>query len=87
MYEWVTFLYCRKGHNIVNQLYINKKGKKMKYTICLVLVYVYTHETITTAIKIRNFLDVYPLALSLLLQAVLRETTDLFLSYGVVGIS
>ena len=59
----------------------------MKYTILLVLIYVYTHETITTAIKIRNFPDVYTPALFLLVPAVLRETTNLFLSYGVVRIS
>ena len=59
----------------------------MKYTIFLILTYVYIHEIITTAIKIRNFPDVYPPALTLFLPNVLRETTDLFMSHGVVSIS
>ena len=28
MYNWVTWLYSRDWHSIVNQLYINKKRKK-----------------------------------------------------------
>ena len=28
MYDWVTLLYSRNGHNIVNQLYFNKKIQK-----------------------------------------------------------
>ena len=29
IYDWVTLLYSRNRHNIVNQLYFNKKEKKM----------------------------------------------------------
>ena len=28
MYDWVTLLYSRNWHNIVNQLYFNKKKKQ-----------------------------------------------------------
>ena len=28
VYNWVTILYSRDWHNIVNQLYFNKKKKK-----------------------------------------------------------
>ena len=30
MYNWVTFLYSRKDHNIVNQLYSNKNKETNK---------------------------------------------------------
>ena len=30
MYDWVTLLYSRNRHDIVNQLYIHKKQKKVK---------------------------------------------------------
>ena len=29
MYDWVTLLYNRNWHNIVNQLYLNKKYKNI----------------------------------------------------------
>ena len=32
MYDWVTMLYSRNWH-IVNQLYFNKNGKKLKLKI------------------------------------------------------
>ena len=38
MYDWVTLLYSRNWHNIVNQLYFNfrkGKGKKFMEEICL----------------------------------------------------
>ena len=28
MFDWVTLLYSRNGHNIVNQIYFNLKKKK-----------------------------------------------------------
>ena len=30
VYVWVTLLYSRNYHNIINQLYVNKTGKKKK---------------------------------------------------------
>lgn len=38
MYDWVTVPYSRHWHNIVNQLYFNKKIKKRTFgsTFCLV---------------------------------------------------
>ena len=30
MYNWITLLYSRNKHNIVNQLYFNKKKKRLK---------------------------------------------------------
>ena len=32
MYDWVTVLYSRNGHNIVDQLYFNKKCNFKKET-------------------------------------------------------
>ena len=31
VYDWVTLLYSRNWHNIVNQLYFNTKIKKISY--------------------------------------------------------
>ena len=33
MYDWVTMLYSRNGHNTVNQLYSNNKIKFLKMLI------------------------------------------------------
>jgi len=30
MFDWVTLLYSRNGHNIVNQIYFNLKKKERK---------------------------------------------------------
>ena len=31
MYDWVTLLFSRNWHNIVNQLYFNNKYNKIKH--------------------------------------------------------
>ena len=43
MYNWITLLYCRNQHNIVNQLYFNKINFKIGEFNTFIYTHTHTH--------------------------------------------